>query len=49
MKKGESKCANGEEAKSRSNESLNYTNGSDSLEMKCPASGGGDGAVVILW
>ena len=49
VKKGESKCANGEEAKSRSNESLNYTNGSDSLEMKCPAGGGGDGAVVILW
>ena len=46
---GKDDCANGLVPKSRSKESTTYTNGSDNLEMKCPASGGGDGAVVILW
>ncbi len=48
-KKGSSICSNGLEPKSRSKESTNYTNGTNEKQMKCPASGGSDGAVVILW
>ncbi len=45
----EGNCSNGKKAKSRSKNSLTYTNSINNNTMKCPASGGGDGAVVILW
>ena len=43
------KCANGLTAKTRKKDKSTYGSGSNDFEMKCPASGGGDGAVVILW
>ncbi len=43
------KCSNGNSPKSRSKNSLTYSNAVTNNTMKCPASGGRDGAVVILW
>lgn len=49
VQKDKNDCANGSQAKLRSKGSLTYNSGSSDTEMKCPATGGGDGAVVILW
>ena len=47
-KKGSDKCKSGQTAKARNKTSKAYS-GTDDMKMKCPATSGGDGAVVILW
>lgn len=46
--KGKDKCKSGQTAKARNKTSKAYS-GTDDMKMKCPATSGGDGAVVILW
>jgi len=48
-KNGTGYCSNGLKAKSRSENSNTYSSSSNATKAKCPASDGGDGAVVILW